>query len=114
MKWPIIIAVCLAVFGFIPGMGIPGALVLCIGQIVLEPIMKLGGQQVIALSGDRAWPAALLTTLVWPVFIPLSYFLRKRLYKGTHVQKRRLVFACLLLASAIITTVVIEVLARME
>lgn len=114
MKWSIIIALCLAIFGFIPGMGLPGALVLITGQFVIEPIMQLGGQKVIALSGDRAWPAALLTTLIWPIFIPLSYWLCNRFYKQVHVQKRRIIFAGLLLSSAILTTAAVEVLARME
>ncbi len=114
MKWSIVIAICLATFGFIPGMGIPGGFVLMFGALVLEPIMKLGGHGLIVLTGDRGWPAALLATLIWPVFIPLTYLLCNRLCKDASAKKRRIVFACLLLVSAVITTAAIEVLARSE
>lgn len=52
MKWSILIAVGIATLGFIPLMGIPGAIVIGIGDL----LASLFGYQLLCMTGDRALP----------------------------------------------------------
>jgi len=110
MKWSIIIALAIGIFGFIPGMGIPGALVLTTG----EALSGLFGYHFYCLEGDRAWPAAILTTWVWPIWIPISYYLCFRLFKTESKRQRWLTFVVALFVSMLVTSAGIELFAQIE
>lgn len=110
MKWSVITALCIAVFGFIPLMGIPGAVVLSIG----EACAQLLNISLICMKGDRAWPAAILATWIWPASIPIAYFLTFKVLKIEHNAARWGVFAGLLFLSSLIVSTLIELLARSE
>ncbi len=53
-------------------MGIPGYLLLAIPA-------KLGIVQ--ELQGDDAWPAAILTSMLWPLFFPIGILVKQQLIK---------------------------------
>lgn len=69
-----VLALALALFGFIPGLGTPGAVVI----IVCDPILWLL-RDAIAYPGipetQAIWSAAILATLLWPWSIPAGYVL---------------------------------------
>ncbi|MBY0546884.1 MAG: hypothetical protein K2W95_06305 [Candidatus Obscuribacterales bacterium] len=110
MKWSIIVALGIAIFGFIPLMGIPGAIVLSIGELCAEAFKV----DLLCMKGDHAWPAAILATWIWPVTIPISCFLSFRLWKAPATSARWGLFLVLLLIGALIVSTGVELLARQE
>lgn len=108
MKWSIISAVCIAVLGFIPLMGLPGAVVLEIGQF----FAGFFGITLRALKGDAAWPAAIYATFFWPVTIPLACYIAFRRMKDANKPVKWSLFVFILLVGALIVTALIESLAR--
>jgi hypothetical protein len=61
----------LLVVGGMMLLGIPGALFAVLAEIVVAPLkgMPIGS----IVSGDRAWPAAIMMTLVVPPAIPVVH-----------------------------------------
>ncbi len=108
MKWAILIALGIATLGFIPLMGIPGAIVLTIG----ETFANLLRIELRCTSGDRAWPAAILATWIWPISIPLSFFICFRKLKNASMRLRQILFSLLLLISSLLVTAGTEWMAR--
>ncbi len=108
MKWSIIAAVCIAVLGFIPLMGIPGAIVLEIGQF----FASFFGVTLQALKGDKAWPAAIYATFFWPPSIPIAYYIAFRKVKDAKKAARWGIFTFILLLGALLVTALMESLAR--
>lgn len=110
MKWSIIIAICIGTFGTIPLMGVPGAIVLLIGQACAE----LFNLEFLCMKGDRGWPAAIITTWIWPLTIPLAYFFSFRTFKAKATGAKWAIFACLLFVGGLIVSSGVELLARQE
>lgn len=65
------VAIALAVFGFIPGMGLPGAIVFAAFAVVAELVYGRG--IINRLSDDAIWPIAILMTWLWPISIPVGW-----------------------------------------
>lgn len=110
MFWSIVIAVCIAVFGFIPLMGIPGAIVLSVSELLAKPF----NIELLCTKGDSAWPAAILATWIWPVFIPVSFYLCFNKLTLPNIAMKCVLFALLLTMFGCIVTAGIETLARSE
>lgn len=68
------LALALAIFGFLPGMGIPGALILEFCDPLLW-LMRSALQYPGIPVNPNVWGAAILTTLLWPWSIPAGYAL---------------------------------------
>lgn len=64
------------VFGLIPLLGLPGAVVLELSAPAIA--LALGPGALDALPPDAAWPLAILLTLLWPVSIVAAYLLACR------------------------------------
>jgi|GEM_PF-4902516 hypothetical protein len=67
LRWGLI-APAAALLSMIPLMGLPGAVVLAVGQFL--------GLGKTLLVGDKAWPAAILASLVFPLALPLGVVLK--------------------------------------
>jgi hypothetical protein len=65
------VAIALAVFGFIPGMGLPGAIVFAAFALVAELVYGRG--IINRLSDDAIWPIAIFMTWLWPISIPVGW-----------------------------------------
>jgi hypothetical protein len=59
-------------------LGLPGAAFL----ETLEPLMQRAGRG--PISGDGAWPAAILMSAVWPVALAPAYLAARSVRVGTH------------------------------
>lgn len=70
MKWTVIVAVAVMTLGVVPLMGIPGAVVIELSNLVIDPLQGL--LHLKPLVGDRAWPAAILMTVAWPPCLILA------------------------------------------
>ena len=103
MKWAIVAAIAIGVFGFIPGMGIPGALAIGIGSIIISPFYELK-----ILGSQVAWPAAILATWIFPVFIPIGFYLAYRKLKDKRTWIKHLTFLLVLYIGSVLVTVGIE------
>lgn len=71
-RWALVSAVLLALIGFFPLLGLPGALLYekwgaVFGALNLEGLLP-------PLAGDRTWPIAIMVSIGWPWFIPLTYW----------------------------------------
>lgn len=69
----LIVAAALAFLGLFPLMGLPGGLLyekwrFAFGRVGLPKAFP-------ELQGDRAWPAAILISLAWPWFLPLTFWI---------------------------------------
>ncbi len=65
------VAIALAVFGFVPGMGLPGALVFTTFALVAELVYGKG--IINRISDDAIWPIAIFMTWLWPISIPVGW-----------------------------------------
>ena len=109
MKWAIVIAICIAIFGFIPGMGMPCGLALLIGNLAIAPFYKLQ-----FMDAQRMWPAALMATGIIPFFIPLAYFAGFRKTPKKKGFLRYLVFALVMFIGCLATCLLVELKVRAE
>lgn len=87
-----LIAIGVIVISFL-SLGIPGAL-------LMELPVKLG--LATPITGDNAWPAALIISMTWPFFIPLGIVIKLELNKLGYVS---------LATAALVCTVVIGMMA---
>jgi len=75
----ILISVAIAVFGFIPLMGIPGALVFYTSFPFVYLVYGPGAFDAFQLAvGPSMWALALFITLLWPIAIPISYWISQK------------------------------------
>ncbi len=74
----LLIAAVLMVGGIVL-LGLPGAIY---GTLADPVVTALRGLQEPVLTGDRAWPMAILLTLAVPPVIPLTVFVQRRLRPG--------------------------------
>jgi hypothetical protein len=86
-----IIAFCVAFFGFIPGMGLPGALLLMATDSVLNVFGGHFGYKgffYFSHGDDYVWPAAIMMTWALAPMIVLGYLVAFRgLYNRVNWQK---------------------------
>ncbi|MEQ1849736.1 MAG: hypothetical protein ABL890_04055 [Candidatus Peribacteraceae bacterium] len=76
----------LAAFGFIPLMGLPGALMMAVGDFILQWTVGFFGYSGIFTfprSDAWAWPVAIYATLVWPIGFFLAYVIAFRLISAS-------------------------------
>jgi len=99
----ILISIAIAALGFLPLMGIPGALVFTL----CEPLVYLayGPGEFDAFQnalGPSMWGLAIMVSLVWPISIPIAYwFSQKAFGPGRFFSLRCLVpFSVLMLIGA--------------
>ncbi len=86
--------VLVTVFGFIPGMGLPGMLII----LVVSPLPYIG-VLFETLKGDTGWSAAIILTLVGPALAFLTYVLSYGViqkYTKGHTQSIVLVLSIIL------------------
>lgn len=77
----ILISIAIAALGFLPLMGLPGALVF----ILCEPLVYLiyGPGEFDAFQralGPSMWALAILLSLLWPISIPVSYWISQKAF----------------------------------
>lgn len=86
MAKSIVIAVLLAVLGFVPLLGLPGALLLSLTSpttnLIYGPLAYEAWERDLAAS---MWPVAIFVSLAWPIWIPLV-----NLLLGVVFEKRRI------------------------
>jgi hypothetical protein len=80
-------------------LGLPGAAFL----EALQPIMQRLGRG--PISGDGAWPAAILMSVVWPVSLAPAYLVARSVRAG-RLQQGLVAFAVLLIVCALIGVLV--------
>jgi hypothetical protein len=79
MKWWILAAVILIVVGWFPLLGLAGVLPLYLGAPLYEIFFGSGSfERTQSTLGDNTWPMLLILTTVWPIFLPISFFLTRR------------------------------------
>ncbi len=83
----ILCAVFLACVGFIPLLGIPGAIVYEGVSYLLNDI--LGLKLVTEITGDAAWPFALMLTLIWPWSLVLGTIVGWKILPEGSSQRQR-------------------------
>jgi len=77
----ILIAAGIAILGCIPFMGLPGALATTVAKPTTNLIYgTLAWEAWSSKLGDRAWPLAILVTLIWPIVIPAAWLVRARIW----------------------------------
>lgn len=103
MKWAILAAIAIGVFGFIPGMGIPGGIAIALGTSLLSPVYHCK-----ILAPDVVWPAAILATWIIPIFIPLGFWISYRKLEKKNSWIKLLVFTLTLVAGSVLVTIGIE------
>ena len=75
----VLIAAGIAVLGLFPLIGIPGACVLYIGSPVINLFYgTLAFEAWMRTLGSGAWPLAIGLSLIWPITIPIAFFLSNR------------------------------------
>lgn len=71
------LSLLVAIAGFFPLFGLPGYVVYLQWFSILD---LLGMSALIRpLEGDRAWPGALLISLLWPWFLPIAIYVNTNL-----------------------------------
>ena len=88
----------LEVLGFVL-LGLPGAAFL----ETLEPVMRRFGRG--AITGDAAWPAAIMMSLVWPVALAPAYFAARSVGLG-NAQRGLVAFVVLAAVCALLGVLV--------
>jgi len=77
----ILISIAIAVLGFIPFMGLPGALVFLLSKpyiyLAYGPMAFEAFEQSL---GDSAWPLMLALAVLWPISIPIAYGLSQKIF----------------------------------
>ncbi len=82
----VLAAILVTVFGFIPGMGIPGALII----LMVSPL-PYTASLFESLKGDTGWSAAIVLTLLGPALALVTYVLSYGvIQKYTSGYKRKL------------------------
>lgn len=81
MKLAIILTIVLSVIGFLPLMGIPGALLL----ILINPFLNLiygpyAAEFALRSVSDAAWPLMIMISIAWPITIIPGYLLTRLLF----------------------------------
>ncbi len=77
----ILISIGIAVLGCIPFMGLPGALVILFSKPVIYLLHGPMAYEACTQSlGDKAWPLMLGLTILWPLSIPVAYFLSQKIF----------------------------------
>tara|TARA_Y100001978_G_C23272177_1_gene236386 strand:- start:71 stop:466 length:396 start_codon:yes stop_codon:yes gene_type:complete len=109
MKWAIIISIMIAVFGFIPGMGLPGALVMTVANLCISPFHKLQ-----CMEMNQAWGAALFATWIFPVFIPFAYYAGFKKIPKKFKYRRYAVFLFVLFVGSLATAGLVEMKSKAE
>jgi hypothetical protein len=74
------ISVATAAFGFIPLMGLPGAIAYLMGLPVA--ILVYGSQTIQKISTDAFWPTAIYMTFLWPISFVVGYMLGWGVFGG--------------------------------
>jgi hypothetical protein len=79
----ILVTMGIAIIGFFPLLGIPGTLVMLAG---LPPVNLVFGSLAWEAwnlrLGDRAWPLAIVLSILWPWLIPLAYLATQKIFPG--------------------------------
>lgn len=73
-----LIAVGISILSVAPGMGMPGAIWFALASPVLSRIYRRSPDAL--LPGDRAWPFCIVLSLIWPISIPVVYWLCFRVW----------------------------------
>ncbi|MEQ1849733.1 MAG: hypothetical protein ABL890_04040 [Candidatus Peribacteraceae bacterium] len=95
----ILMSVLMTMLSLIPGMGLPGGVMLVIGSTVLQlAVGWFGFPTLYTLPGsDYAWGAAILMTLSLAPFLPIAYVLAFRRYHQSSRRTQWKVWALILL-----------------
>lgn len=94
MRRCVVIAAAIAMLGNIPLMGLPGALI----WTLFSPVVDLLPTDLVKpVEGDSVWGVAIMITVLWPISIPLGYYLSSRWY-GPRTLARRLTWLAIMVA----------------
>ena len=75
-----LISIAIAVLGFIPFMGLPGAFLLPLSKPVIYALHGPMAYEASTQSlGDKTWPLMLMLSVLWPISIPIAYLLCQKL-----------------------------------
>ena len=109
MKWAFIVAICIAIFGFIPGMGLPGAIAILLTNLIVSPFYHLH-----CLESQKIWTSSLMATGLFPIFVPLAFWLGFRKVPRRNKYLRYSVFFLVLLSGAMLVTGIVELKLKSE
>lgn len=74
MKWLVIGAAAATVFGLVPLLGLPGAILLAAGEPVCRLIYGAAYAEASEKAGAGIWSIAILITVVWPWALPPVWY----------------------------------------
>lgn len=98
------VAIGTALFGYIPLMGLPGALAYVIGSPVAALVYGANIHQ--SIKSDAFWPMALYMTLLWPISFVVGYLLGWGVFGGRTLFIKWSVLVVTVLLWAIILTLI--------
>lgn len=102
-----LLALAIMIFGFIPLMGLPGALVVVTSDLFISTTVGkvFGYRGIVDLPlGDNAWGLMIYATWLWPVSIVAGYVLGFRLLRKKRTLVRWLAFLAVMALWAIVVT----------
>ncbi len=106
----VLMALALMIVGFIPLLGLPGAIVIALGDAALQLLGAgyLGYQSFNSLPGNGSdtyqWGAAIIATWLWPVCLVVAHALAFRVLYAQKKWIQWLTFSGILLAWAMAVT----------
>lgn len=77
----ILISIAIAVAGFIPLMGIPGAFMFMLAKPIISLLYgPMSAESFEYTLGDGTWPLMIMLSVIWPISIPVAYFISQKLF----------------------------------
>ena len=99
------IAAGIAFASLFPLMGLPGGIIL----FSLSPLLGFSSENT---DGDKAWPAAILTSLIWPFFLPVSLLVKNFLLNSVYKEYANAGWFGTILLGMVITVCIVNVMGK--
>lgn len=99
------IAAGIAFISLFPFMGLPGGIIL----FSISPLLGFSSKNT---DGDKAWPAAIFSSLIWPFFLPVSVLTKHYLLLSLYKDYANMGWAVTIFLGMIITVCVVNIMGK--
>jgi hypothetical protein len=99
------IAAGIAFVSIFPFMGLPGGIIL----FSISPLLGFSSKNT---EGDKAWPAAILTSVIWPFCLPLSLIVKHYMLQSSYNQYANLGWIATTLGGMILTVGIVNIMGK--